>query len=274
MEQVRAGLFIGTSGWSYATDWTGVFYESKANMLEQYFTYFDTSEINSTFYALPRPEFVSHLAELRDQRKFFTAKLPKKVTHDCRLNTDGEGGQTLQRFFEILSPLVNKIAALLIQLPPWDIDEMSDLETFLSALDSRFRYAIEFRHESWLKEPVFSLLERYHVSSVIVDEPKLPITLRLTTDFAYIRWHGRGSKPWYQYRYSEAELREWVPRLRELQEQTDCIYGYFNNHFSGNAPVNALQMLQLLQVSTPEQQDKLRRMLTGSAMSQSSLEDF
>ncbi len=72
---------------------------------------------------------------------------------------------------------------------------MADVESFFSGLDDSFRFAIEFRHESWLNDRVWKLLEDYGIAHVIVDEPKLPISLRVTTDFSYIRWHGYGSRP-------------------------------------------------------------------------------
>ncbi len=272
--KMKPGLHIGTSGWSYGDDWVGVFYSSKGEMLEQYLTYFNTAEINSTFYALPKPKFVSHLAELVSPSKFFTAKIPKKVTHDYRLDLTGEGGVVLSQFFDLMAPVASKLPVMLIQLPPWDIDDMANLESFLSALDVRFRYAIEFRHESWLKPAVYSLIEKYRVATVVVDEPKLPIDLRTTADFAYVRWHGHGTNPWYRYRYSTDELKSWVPRLETLESQSRTVLGYFNNHFSGNAPLNALQMLQMLSAADARQEIKLAHMLEKSAAAQSSLDDF
>ncbi|TFF91048.1 DUF72 domain-containing protein, partial [Candidatus Thorarchaeota archaeon] len=224
------GLHIGTSGWSYSKDWKGVFYSSTTSMLRQYLYLFDTAEINSTFYALPKENFIKHLERVNPE-KFFTAKLPKKVTHDNRLDLTGEGAEVLDRFFDLMRPVREKVPVLLIQLPPWSIDTMADLETFFSSLDSGFRYAIEFRHESWLIPEVWNLLESYRVAHVIVDEPLLPIDLRVTTDFAYIRWHGHGHKPWYRYRYQEEELEEWLPRLEKVSNESSTVFGYFNNHF-------------------------------------------
>jgi uncharacterized protein YecE (DUF72 family) len=152
---------------------------------------------------------------------------------------------------------------------------MGNLEEFLSELSSTpFRYAIEFRDESWLTASVMSLLEDYKIAYVIVDEPKLPIDIRVTTDFAYVRWHGHGSRPWYNYRYSENELEEWKPRLKELTDKADVVLGYFNNHFSGNAPINALQMLKFMEMITPQQTLKLDRMLDQTAIKQASLDEF
>ena len=273
MSAMRKGLHIGTSGWSYDKDWSGIFYTSRGSMLKQYLQYFQTAEINSTFYALPKTNFIKHLSTL-DESVFFTAKLPKKITHESRLNLQEEGGKTLSEFYRILEPIHTRIPVLLIQLPPWDITTMGDLETFLSLLDSSYRYAIEFRDNSWLKNEVWNLLEDYGVANVIVDEPKLPIDLRITTDFSYIRWHGHGVNPWFNYRYSLEELEPWVPRLEQVANSVETTFGYFNNHFAGNAPLNAFQMLSLLNKINSKQQVKLDRMLNVAKTSQSTLDSF
>jgi len=271
-----SGLHIGTSGWSYkdSTGWKGIFYHSMSSLLQQYLTYFDTAEINSTFYALPKRGFIQHLKTNVDETRFFTAKLPKKVTHDNRLDISGDGGQVLDEYFTLLRPLANRLAALLIQLPPWHVDKMADLEAFLSELDFSFRYAIEFRHESWLRPETWHLLEKYDIAHVIVDEPRLPINMRTTTDFAYIRWHGHGSDPWYKYKYSTDELKEWKPRLEKLTQENNAVLGYFNNHFFGYAPFNALQMLELMDQTEPRQKKKLESMEAKLAIEQTSLDDF
>jgi uncharacterized protein YecE (DUF72 family) len=273
---MRKGLFIGTSGWSYTdkTGWLDVFYKSKSGLLKQYLAHFDTAEINSTFYALPQPRFIQHLATGTGDKKFFTAKLPKKVTHDHRLDLSGEGGAVLTEFYSLIKPMKIKLASLLIQLPPWKMSTMADLETFFSGLEKSYRYAIEFRDESWINAKVWSVLEQYNIAHVIVDEPKLPIIPRVTTDFSYIRWHGHGKRPWYNYHYSEEELESWVPHLNNLQEQTKTVVGYFNNHFSGSAPINALQMLKLMGMIKPHQEAKLERMLDYISVQQTSLDDF
>lgn len=270
---MKRGLHIGTSGWSYAKDWRGVFYSTTSSMLKQYLALFETAEINSTFYALPKANFIRHLQRVPDG-KFFTAKLPKKVTHDNRLDLSGEGGEVLSKYYELLHPVKDKIPILLIQLPPWSLESMADLESFFAGLDSRFRHAIEFRHESWLVPEVWSLLETYEIAHVIVDEPLLPIDLRITTDFSYIRWHGHGDRPWYKYRYEEEELREWLPRLEEVTRSSQATFGYFNNHFAGNAPLNALQMLKMLGSANERQLRKLDMMLKSTSSEQTSLDDF
>lgn len=270
---MKKGLHIGTSGWSYGKDWKGVFYSSGTSMLQQYLLYFDTAEINSTFYALPKPNFIKHLSTV-NKNKFFTAKLPKKVTHDHRLDLTGDGGLVLDEFFELMHPIEERVEVLLIQLPPWDISTMASLETFFASLRPQYRYAIEFRHESWLKKSVWSLLEQYDIANVIVDEPRLPVDLRITTDFSYIRWHGQNEKLWYNYRYSLDQLKAWIPRLEQVSNSVAHVFGYFNNHFAGNAPLNALQLLSLLGTINPRQEHKLMKMLESDAVQQTSLNDF
>lgn len=270
---MKKGLHIGTSGWSYDKDWKGAFYTSGASMLSQYLSYFDTAEINSTFYALPKRNFVKHLTSV-DASKFFTAKLPRKITHEHRLDLSGEAGTVLAEFYLLLDPAKEHIDVLLIQLPPWDISTMADLESFLSELQDPYRYAIEFRDESWLTNTVWNLLDKYEIAHVIVDEPKLPIDLRITTDFAYIRWHGHNKDLWYNYRYSQDELQDWVPKLQTLMSQSDTVCGYFNNHFAGNAPLNALQLLTMLGLANSRQQRKLQKMLEQDKIRQTSLDDF
>jgi uncharacterized protein YecE (DUF72 family) len=274
VRMIPKGLHIGTSGWSYKKDWAGVFYRGSSSMLQQYLDYFDTSEINSTFYALPKPSFVKHLADSLGENVFFTAKLPRAVTHDNRLDLSGEGGKVLDDYFSLMAPLQKHLAVLLIQLPPWEPSRLADLESFLAKLDPKFRYAIEFRHESWLTEHIWKTLEDHRIGYVIVDEPKLPIDLRVTTDFAYVRWHGHGSRPWYNYRYSLDELEQWRPRLGELSDEAEAVVGYFNNHFSGNAPLNALQMLKLMNLANPRQEAKLERMSGRDEAVQASLDEY
>jgi hypothetical protein len=104
-----------------------------------------------------------------------------------------------------------------------------------------------------------------------VDEPKLPPELHVTTDFAYIRWHGHGTRPWYNYDYSIKELKTWVPKIKEVSEKANVVYAYFNNHFKWQvkkgkskwgypgAVKNAIEMLDLLDKATEEQKMILER---------------
>jgi len=103
------------------------------------------------------------------------------------------------------------------------------------------------RNETW------SLLKEYNVAYTNVDEPLLPPEVHLTADFTYFRWHGRGERPWFDYRYEKAELDEWVPIVEETAKNVKKVYGYFNNHFHGYAPENCLYLIEKLGLLSEEQ---------------------
>ena len=258
-----ADLLIGTSGWSYS-EWTGVFYPSSAtNKLSFYSKVFRTAEIDSTFYAFPTKGLVHGWARNSPEEFTFSAKLPREITHEKRLDTSKGAEAGLVRFLSLMQPLITtgKLGPVLIQLPPSYSyeEEFGKLKSFLELVPEDVRFAVEFRHPSWLREEVWKLLRSRNVANVIVDEPLLPPDTVVTADFAFIRWHGRGSRPWYNYRYGEEELKKWIPKVKDVTSRVERTYGYFNNHFRGFAVENSLKMIGLLGVSAPEQDEALAK---------------
>lgn len=251
-------LLIGTSGWSYK-EWTGVFYPtSSTNKLSFYSKVYRTAEVDSSFYAYPSKELVLGWARYTPDDFMFSVKLPQLLTHEKRLDPAQGVEADLIRFLSILKPLVaaGKLGPVLIQLPPSFSyqEDRRNFEAFLQNLPDDVRFAVEFRHPSWLRDEVWALLRERNVANVIVDEPLLPPDAVVTADFAFIRWHGRGSKPWYNYRYQDRELEAWVPKVKEVVSRVDKTYGYFNNHFKGFAVENSLKMMEMLGKATPHQQ--------------------
>jgi uncharacterized protein YecE (DUF72 family) len=253
-------LILGTSGWSY-NEWVGPFYEKKTGMFSHYAQVFQTSEINSTFYRYPTEGMVQGLRRNAPPGFLFAAKLPQLITHDKWLKL-GEGvEEDTLRFLELMRPLAEKLGPILIQLRPkfnYE-DHVGNLESYLDILPSNYEWAVEFRHESWLREETMDILGRHNVAYTIVDEPLLPPETHVTADFAYIRWHGHGARLWYDYEYSGDQLDEWVPKLRDVKGKARRVYGYFNNHFGANAVKNAVEMLDLLGESTPVQRVALEK---------------
>lgn len=252
-------LLIGTSGWSY-NEWTGVFYPTAStNKLSFYSKVFRTAEIDSTFYAYPSKGLVLGWNRYSPNDFVFSAKLPREMTHDKKLDLDKGVDRDLLRFLSLMKPLIasGKLGPILVQLPPsYSYQSDSDkLKRFLGVIPDDVRFAVEFRHPSWLKEDVWSMLRDRNVANVIVDEPLLPPDTVVTADFAFIRWHGRGTHPWYNYRYTEPQLRSWVPKVDEVASRVKKTYGYFNNHFRGFAVENSLKMMGMLGVSTPQQDE-------------------
>jgi uncharacterized protein YecE (DUF72 family) len=185
----------------------------------------------------------------------FTAKLPQLITHEKKLDLSQGVEEDLQRFVEVMEPLwlSGKLGCMLIQLPPRLTYQPKEMEAFFKILPTQVRFAVEFRDHSWMRQETWTLLEKYKVAYTIVDEPLLPPEVHMTSNIAYFRWHGRGTKPWYNYRYPAEELEPWIPKFKETTRKVDKVYGYFNNHYHGYAVENCLQVLEMLGIQTPQQ---------------------
>lgn len=253
-----AETFLGTSGWSY-DDWIGPLYPKQSTpKLKYYSSIFSTVEIDSTFYAYPKKEMVEGWVKNSPIGFKFSPKLPRIITHEKKLE-DVES--YLSQFLDLIKPLsdADKLGAVLIQLPPSFKSQLVKLlENFLQSLPSDIAFAVEFRDKSWEGKQVNHLLERYKVASVITDSP-LEVETELTSDWVFIRYHGRGRKIWYDYRYSEEEIGVLAKKLEEIQNNSRIVYGYFNNHYGGNAVENALQMIQRTGSISLKQQELLNR---------------
>ena len=244
----ESNIHLGTSGWSY-NEWEGFLYQKgEKRKLRAYSSVFKIVEIDSTFYRNPSAGTVMGWLKYSPSNFVFTAKMPKLITHDKRLGSKGEIKADLNTYFDLMRPLQlgGKFGCFLIQLPPKCDCNYDNLESFFGLLDPVFRYAVEFRNKSWLKQETWDLLKKYDVAYTIVDEPLLPPEVHLTTDFAYFRWHGKGQNIWFNYRYSTEELDRWVPKVRETSKSVKKLFGFFNNHYHGYAPENCLYLTEKL----------------------------
>jgi uncharacterized protein YecE (DUF72 family) len=247
---------FGTSGWYYK-EWVGPFYDKEKGKFSFYTNYFSTVEINSTFYRYPTRGMVYGWFRSSPKDFKFSAKLPRVITHEKKLDSDAKVENDLIRFLELLNPLKasEKLGIILIQLPPSFTFEgrYDDLTKFLKILPKEYKFAVEFRHWSWIREETWDLLKKNNVAYTIVDEPLLPPDLHVTADFAYVRWHGKGDRLWYNYHYEKEELEPWIPKIKDITKDVKEVYGYFNNHFHGYAVENCIQILEMLGKATEEQ---------------------
>ncbi len=239
-------ILLGTSGWDYP-EWVGPVYPPKGNVdrLRFYTNLFPIVEINVTFYRLPPVGVVASWVRRTPKSFRFAAKFPQSITHDRRLvGTDAE----LDRFLATIEPLraEHRFVAALLQLPPSLPFEPATVRTFYESLPKGLPVAVEFREPSWLAPGSFDLLREFGFAYVVVDEPHLPIRLDVTAPFSYVRFHGHGAPVWYDYTYRPDELAAWAPRVRALAERTEAVYGFFNNHFRGDAAANGRSMSELL----------------------------
>jgi uncharacterized protein YecE (DUF72 family) len=231
---------VGCSGWNYP-HWREVVYAqglAQSRWLEHYATLFDTVEVNTTFYRLPKRDAVARWVEQTPDGFVFAVKASRYLTHIRRLTDLGPG---VKRFYERIAPLLRspKMGPVLWQLPANFRRDDGRLASALKRLPPG-RHCFEFRHESWFTAEVYELLRRHGAALVIGDHPERPFqTHELTADWTFIRFHhghrGRAGN------YSRSELDEWARRIRRWRRTVD-VYAYFNNDWSGFAVKNGLYL--------------------------------
>jgi uncharacterized protein YecE (DUF72 family) len=244
-------LRIGCSGWNYEHWRQGVFYPEgcpPARWLRHYGQFFDTVELNNTFYRLPRTTAVAHWVAETPPDFIFGVKVSRYMTHIKRLQDTPEH---LPLLLERIEPLLEspKLGPLLWQLPPSLRRDEERLAGALDAFPENLRHAIEFRHRSWFDDDVMALLRERNVALVIADRPEIQSfqTDELTADFTYLRFHygSRGLRG----NYSDGELDEWAERVRAWSERGD-VFAYFNNDWEGFAIRNALGLEMRLRLES------------------------
>ena len=259
-------ILIGPAGWSYA-DWRGKVYPegvgTRFDTLALVAKYFDTVEINSSFYYPPAPDTAkAWLKRVAHNPNFiFTAKLHKVFTHKRdRLTSKDEGA-----FREGLSPLMEarKLGAVLIQFP-WSFKNDREERAYLNQLVERFKdfpLVVELRHESWNHPRILQTLEDLGVGLCDIDQPQFANSIKpsaeVTSPIGYVRLHGRNYQNWfraaanvverYDYLYSRDELEPWVERIKQVADKARQTYVITNNHARGQSLVNAFEVLALLE---------------------------
>ncbi|MFW6350849.1 MAG: DUF72 domain-containing protein [Bacteroidota bacterium] len=236
---------IGCSGYSYE-DWKGSFYPDelpKEEWLSFYAKKFNTVEINNTFYKFPEKETLDNWNSQTPEHFTFTIKAHRFFTHLKKFNIDDAFMEKLDAFQTSLNPLKEKISCILWQLPGNLHKNVAKLESLCTKLDKNFTHVFEFRHHSWFDEEIYELMKKNNVAFCILSAPgNLPEDLVVTHKTAYVRFHGKSE--WYDYLYSENELKDWKNRLSEL-EDIQQLFIYFNNDKHGNAFKNALTLKKL-----------------------------
>lgn len=251
---------VGTSGFSYP-EWRGPFYPEglpQQRMLDFYAGHFAAVEINSTYYHIPPPRNMAAMAKRAEGRLEFAVKAHQDMTHSREQLDDA-----LPAFRQAIEPLreAGALGCVLLQFP-FSFKATGENTDFLRRIAAGLApdpLVVEFRHRSWTTEETFALLRTLGLAYCCVDEPRLPNLpppiVRATAPLTYVRFHGRNRQKWwthaeawerYDYLYSEAELREWVPRIHSLAQASQQCYAFFNNHARGQAVTNAQMLIRLL----------------------------
>ena len=271
-------IHIGTSGWSYPQGegtWNGNFYPpGTKNELECYSRFFNTVEVNSSFYRPPAPAVTANWVKKTPDNFLFAVKLWQKFTHPKMYQAaTGEiaaiSAMDIDLFKSSIEPLVRagKLGALLAQFPPSFINDSYGRQ-ILGAVTSTFKeycLAVELRHRSWSDDPATAdLLKENNVCWVKIDEPKFSFSIApeipLTSDMAYFRFHGRNAADWwkgdvetrYKYLYSPEEINELADKVKLVSTQVETTHVFFNNHWKAFAPRNANDLLKALQLPLVE----------------------
>ena len=233
---------IGTSGWSYP-HWEGVFYPPclpQKKWLLYYSQFFDTVEINSSFYHLPRATTFSKWKESTPSGFIFSVKASRYITHIKKMK---EVEEPLNRFYEVARELGDRLGPLLFQFPPQLKFNREIFSSFVELLSSDFRYVFEFRNESFFAGEVYEILKEKDICLCFSDTPSFPYQEVVTSSFIYLRLHGHGSL--YTDFYSEEELKEWGAKIRFWLGERD-VYCYFDNDYEGFAVKNAQRLKEIL----------------------------
>jgi uncharacterized protein YecE (DUF72 family) len=270
--QRNSTLRVGPAGWNYK-DWEGIVYPSAKSFDSLAFLaeYFDTIEINSSFYAPPRPKDAASWARrVQNNPRFrFTAKAWQKISHEHRSADEASLSSDCDEVRRSMAPLVEAgvLGALLLQFP-WRFrcipENMEYLETLFRLL-AGFPLVLEVRHGSWDRELFYDLLQERRVAFCNVDQPVIGNSLkpgdRTTSRLGYFRLHGRNYGNWfkedagrdarYDYLYTKQEIRQLSDQIRNVKQSTEETYAVTNNHFRGQALVNAAEILEELDGTPP-----------------------
>jgi uncharacterized protein YecE (DUF72 family) len=278
-----ARIRVGPAGWSYP-DWAAYAYPAKrpkgfheATFLAEFF---DTIEINTSFYNPIRPDHATGWIErvAANANFMFTAKMWRRFTHDANpgspnLSTQDE--KLVRAGFDVLRD-VGKLGAVLLQFP-FSFHRTEETFAYLDELLKRFAdypLAVEVRHASWNVPDVFELLRERGVGFCNIDQPLIGKSLEpsahATGPVGYVRLHGRRYDTWfsddealasferYNYLYPEEELRPWLARVEKVAKAARDVYVITNNHYQGKGLVNALQLLSMLKESKVKVPEPLR----------------
>jgi uncharacterized protein YecE (DUF72 family) len=231
-----ATLYAGTSGFAYP-NWKPQFYPAKLpakDFLRHYAGRLNSVEINYTFRRLPAAATLAGWVEATPPGFVFAVKANMRITHILRLKN---AEQATEIFFKAIDPLrtSRRLGPVLFQLPPQMKCDLETLRTYLDLLPTGMRYAFEFRHTSWLAEPVYDELRRRNISLCVAESERLEVPEVITADFVYYRLR----KP----EYTQADIEAFSARSRELLATGLDLYLMFKHEETPEGALNAEKIL-------------------------------
>jgi len=228
------GLYVGVSGFSY-TGWKGNFYPKDLKS-EEFLSYYskklNSVEINSSFYAPPSIAMIKSWASKTEDRFRFSMKSPRQITHMLKL---GRGSSdSAKRLASTIELLGSRQGPILFQLPPFLKQDLKLLESFLDETSEIKKKVFEFRHESWLTDQTYLLLEKYRTAFCVSETEDMKALLKVTWDTAYFRLRLDS--------YDNKSVDKWSTEIRDLAKDCKETYVYLRHDETGTNASLALRL--------------------------------
>jgi len=225
VEDVTKDFNVGVSGFSYPK-WKGTFYPNDLKN-EEFLAYYSqklsTVEVNSSFYAPPKASMIKSWSERTSETFVFSFKAPQMITHILKI---GKGAaESAEKFAKSLEPLGPRQGPILFQLPPYSKADLALLGDFLSDTSGIKNRVFEFRHESWLQDSTYRLLESKGAAFCISETEDLKPILKVTGETAYFRLRKDS--------YDTKTVDEWAKKIRDTAKDAQACYVYLRHDETG-----------------------------------------
>jgi uncharacterized protein YecE (DUF72 family) len=223
---------IGTSGWSYAS-WKPAFFPEKLpakRFLEFYGTRLNAVELNATFRRMPTASAIAGWVGATPEDFRFAAKVHQSITHFKRLK---DADEAMRFFLQSLEPMrqSGKLGPILVQTPPNLKADLDLLRTFAQLLPQAYRFAFEFRHESWFNDAVYEVLKGKNAALCWAESEKIVVPRVATADFVYYRFR--------EPEYSTPDLHKLAEELRAHSAEHE-VYAFFKHEEQPESALNAV----------------------------------
>jgi uncharacterized protein YecE (DUF72 family) len=237
---MKINTFVGVSGFSY-TSWKGKFYPKdlkSEDFLSFYAGKLNSVEINSSFYAPPSAAMVKSWAGRTGEDFRFAIKSPRLITHTLKL---GKGASdAADRLAKTLDLLSGKLGPVLFQLPPFFRQDLKTLESFLTQTVGVKKKVFEFRHESWLNDSTYELLDKHDAGFCVAETEDMKPVLKVT-----------GGLPYFRLRkdvYAAKDVTNWTEKIREVIKGSDEAFVYLRHDETGENALYAIGMKEKIAV--------------------------
>jgi uncharacterized protein YecE (DUF72 family) len=233
---MNKNLYIGVSGFSYP-GWKGNFYPKdlkSEDFLSFYSKKLNSVEINSSFYAPPSSAMIKSWSSKTQDSFKFSMKAPRQITHILKLGKGAaDSAQMLDGTLELLAA---KRGPVLFQLPPFLRQDLKLLETFLGETSAFKQRVFEFRHDSWMNDQTYKLLDKNDAGFCIAETEEMKPVLKVIGGISYYRLRNE--------RYDDKRIDAWSKKIIELSKDSKHVFAYLRHDETGDNASKALRLME------------------------------